>query len=89
MTPLNEEFYYNTRHSVGFLDVRIYRKRANHKWWQREYEYIDYGVYMPEYDADPSVRARKTLNRILNEWGGMSRKDFSKSIADKTMRKVP
>lgn len=88
MTLVEGEYYYSIDGRNGYVFVNIYRKRANPKWYQKKFEYLDRGSYLPAYDLSPHDRAIKTVEKIIDEYGGMSEKKWAKSLNDKTMRKV-
>ena len=88
MTPIRNDYYYNTTKFSSYVHVNIYRRRANRKWYQREYEFLQYGIFLPSLDDSPHSRALKVVAEIENLQGGMGEKQWAKSMKDKTLRKV-
>jgi hypothetical protein len=62
MTPIQGEYYFDVIPSgYGFLELRLYRRRPNHKWWQREYIRVSKQTFLA--DSEPKDVALSTLER--------------------------
>jgi hypothetical protein len=78
VTPLLDEYYFDVKASgFGFLELRLYWRRPNPKWWQREYVKVRDQPFVATMDAyDVATRALDAHLEYENY-----RKQYSQHIA--------
>ena len=80
-------YYFDTVKKQYFDYVRLWRRRENRRWWQREFILVDEEIFIPAMDGTVRTSAEAMLARYKERQQEVS--DYSAQVAEYRNRKTP